>query len=132
VNKALYGLRCSGARWHDKFADCVRELDIFSCKSEPDIWMRTNHDQYEHVAVYVDDLAVAMKDPKAFIDILETNYKFKTKGSGPISFHLGMDFHRNKDGTLCVTSLKYIEKMMSNYEKVFGELPKQTCTSPLE
>jgi Reverse transcriptase (RNA-dependent DNA polymerase) len=132
VNKALYGLRSSGARWHDKSADCMRELDFFPCKSEPDVWMKKNHDQYEYVAVYADDLAVAMKDPKAFIAILEHKDKFKTKGSGPISFHSGMDFHRDRDGTRCVTSLKYIEKMMSNFEKGFGELPKQTCTSPLE
>jgi Reverse transcriptase (RNA-dependent DNA polymerase) len=31
----LYGLRSSGARWHDRFADCVRELGFFPCKSEP-------------------------------------------------------------------------------------------------
>jgi hypothetical protein len=37
MNKALYGLRSSGARWHDKFADCMRELDLFPSKSEPDI-----------------------------------------------------------------------------------------------
>jgi len=73
-----------------------------------------------------------MKDPEEFISLLENKYKFKTKGSGPISFHLGLDFHHDDDGTLCVTSVKYIEKIMSNYEKVFGELPKQSYTSPLE
>jgi Reverse transcriptase (RNA-dependent DNA polymerase) len=29
VNKGLYELRSSGARWHDKFADCMSELDFF-------------------------------------------------------------------------------------------------------
>ena len=43
-----------------------------------------------------------------------------------------MNFHRDDDGTLCITSLKYIEKMIGNYEKTFGELPKQNVTSPLE
>jgi hypothetical protein len=43
-----------------------------------------------------------------------------------------MNFDRDKDGTLCITSLKYVEKMIANYEKIFGELPRQTCTSPLE
>ena len=132
VNKALYGLRSSGARWHDKFADCMRELDFYPCKAEPDIWMRKNGDIYEYVAVYVDDLAIGMKDPKAFITILEQKYKFKTKGSGPISFHLGMNFSRDEDGTLCITSTKYIEKMMAGYEKTFGESPKQSYASPLE
>ena len=39
IRKALYGLRSSGARWHDKFADCMRELGFEPCKAEPDIWM---------------------------------------------------------------------------------------------
>ena len=42
INKALYGLRSSGARWHDKFADCIKELGFFPCKAEPDILMRKN------------------------------------------------------------------------------------------
>jgi hypothetical protein len=48
--------------------------------------MRKNHDKYEYVTVYVDDPAVAVKDPKAFIDILETKYKFKKKGLDPSAF----------------------------------------------
>ena len=39
--------------------------------------MRKSDKVYEHVAVYVDDLAIAMKDPKEFF-ILEGKYKFKT------------------------------------------------------
>jgi Reverse transcriptase (RNA-dependent DNA polymerase) len=29
ISKALYRLRSSGARWHDRFADCIRELGFF-------------------------------------------------------------------------------------------------------
>jgi hypothetical protein len=132
ISKALYGLRSSGARWHDRFADCIMELGFFPCKSEPDIWMRKLNNMYEYVAVYVDDLAIAMQNPREFVDILENKHKFKTKGTGPISFHLGMDFSRDEDNTLCLSSTKYIEKLMKNYERMFGELPKQNVTSPLE
>ena len=132
ISKALYGLRSSGARWHDRFADCISELGFFPCKSEPDIWMRKLGNIYEYVAVYVDDLAIAMKNPKEFVDILENKHKFKTKGTGPISFHLGMDFTRDEDNTLCLSPTKYIEKVMKNYERMFGEPPKQNVTSPLE
>jgi hypothetical protein len=52
--------------------NCMRELDFFACKAEPDIWMRRNGHIYEYMAVYVDDLAIAMKDPQDFITILET------------------------------------------------------------
>jgi hypothetical protein len=106
------------------------ELDFFSCISEPDIWMRKHVKLYEYVAVYIDDLAIAIKDPKAFISILEGKYKFKTKESGPLSFLLGMNFHQDNDGTF--TSLKYIEKMIGNYEKLFGEMPKQIIKSSLK
>jgi Reverse transcriptase (RNA-dependent DNA polymerase) len=40
ISRALYVLRSSGARWHDQFADCIREIGFFPCKAEPDIWMR--------------------------------------------------------------------------------------------
>ena len=132
IRKALYGLKTSGARWHDRFADCLRELGFFPCKAEPDIWIRQNGNLYEYVAVYVDDLALAMKDPKEFTDLLATKYKFKLKGTGPISFHLGMDFFRDEDGTLCMAPRKYIDKLLNVYQQMFGGPPKQTMQSPLE
>ena len=132
VRKALYGLRSSGARWHDKLSDCLRELGFFPCKAEPDVWMRRNGSRYEYVAVYVDDLAFAMLKPQEFADILMTKYKFKLKGTGPIKFHLGMDVYREENGTLCLAPRKYIERMVANYERLFGESPKQVVTSPLE
>jgi Reverse transcriptase (RNA-dependent DNA polymerase) len=53
INIALYGLQTSGARWHDRFADCIRELGFFRCKAEPDIWMRKKGSIYEYIAVHV-------------------------------------------------------------------------------
>jgi hypothetical protein len=64
IIKALYGLRSSGSRWHDRFAYCMSELGFFPWKTEPDIWMRKSENAYEYIAVYVDDLAIAMKKPK--------------------------------------------------------------------
>jgi hypothetical protein len=43
-----------------------------------------------------------------------------------------VNFHRDDDKTLCISAATYIEKMVSNYEKIFGESPKQSVTSPLE
>ena len=60
ISKALYGLRSSGMRWHDKFADDMRDMGFLPCKSEPDVWMRVNDGLWEYVAIYVDDLAFVM------------------------------------------------------------------------
>ena len=49
-----------------------------------------NGDHYEYIATYVNNLAIIMKDPQAFIDQLEAAlYNFKLKGSGTLNFHLG-------------------------------------------
>ena len=64
---------------------------------------------YKYIAVYVDDLAIAMAEPQAFMDVLEHKYNFKLKGTGPISFHLGCDFFCDEDGVLCMAPHKYIE-----------------------
>jgi Reverse transcriptase (RNA-dependent DNA polymerase) len=106
ISRALYGLRSSGARWHDQFADCIREIGVFPCKAEPDIWMRKRGSLYVYIALYVDDLAIAMKSPKELTDILEKQHKFKLKGTGPISLHLRMDFIRDEDNTLCISPTK--------------------------
>ena len=44
-------------------------------KAKPDIWMRHAQDHYEYLAVYVDDLAIASKDPKVIADALNDQYK---------------------------------------------------------
>jgi hypothetical protein len=52
--------------------------------------MRKKGNLYEYIAVYVDDLAIAIKNPKELTDILEKKRKFKLKGLPPRNgFHQG-------------------------------------------
>ena len=109
VEKALYGLRTSGVRWHERLANRLRGMGFFPCKAEPNIWMREKADHWEYIGTYVDDLAIASKDPQGIVDKLVKEYKFKLKGTGPISYHLGCDFVRDEDKVLCIQPRKYIE-----------------------
>jgi hypothetical protein len=94
--------------------------------------MRRDGIIWKYIAVYVDDLAFAMKDPQTFVNKLKEEHKFKLKGTGDIAYHLGCDFFREDDGTLCMAPRKYIEKMLGNYERMFGEKPQLNVYSPLE
>jgi hypothetical protein len=132
IFKALYGLRSSGLRWHERFADCLRDMGFTPSKAEPDIWMRPNGDAYEYIGVYVDDLAIIARNPGEIADILQSKYGFKLKGTGPITFHLGMDFFHDSDGVLCIAARKYVEKMVMTYQQHFGSKPSQKFSSPLE
>ena len=132
IDRALYGLRTSGQRWHDRLAACLRNEGFTPSRVEPDLWLRPNGDVYEYIGVYVDDLAFAMKDPQAFVDTLTSKYNFKVKGTGPIQFHLGADFEREADGTLVMSPTKYIARMVQTYERFYGCKPSTRALSPLE
>ena len=60
INKALYGLRTSGARFHDKLADTLSDMDFMPCRADPDLWLHGQLDHYEYVCVYVDDVMAMM------------------------------------------------------------------------
>jgi hypothetical protein len=131
INKAIYGLKSSGLRWSERFSDVLVDMGFFLLKAEMDIWMCEKDGAYEYIGVYVDDLFIISKNPKAITDALVNDYKFKLKGTGPVEFHLGCDFFRDEDGHLCFAPHKYIKKMLSNYERMFRVLPRDAAL-PLE
>ena len=74
-----------------------------------------------------------MKDPQSLIDqLMAAPHNFKLKGSGPLNFHLGCGFDRDKDGTLYMDPGKYIDRMMEAYEQHFGTKPDMKHRSPLQ
>ena len=94
--------------------------------------MREEADHWEYMGTYVDYLAIASEDPQAIVDKLVKEYKFKLKGTGPISYHLGCDFVRDEDKVLCIQPRKYIERMVETYVRMFGEKPKELYSLPLD
>jgi hypothetical protein len=86
--------------------------------------MRQVDNLYEYIAVYIDDLCISSKDPKAITDTLTEQYGFKLKGTGPIDsidYHLGMTFCQNDRNDLCISPQHYIEKMVESYKQMFNE-----------
>ena len=84
IDKALYGLRSSGARFHEKFATTLNAFGFQPSFADSDVWMRDAGDAYEYVCTYVDDLLVAMRNPQPFMDALQAEpHNYKLKGVGP-------------------------------------------------
>ncbi|HYC30222.1 MAG TPA: reverse transcriptase domain-containing protein, partial [Chitinophagaceae bacterium] len=48
INKALYSLRTSGARFHKKLSDTLRDMGFKPCKADPDLWLQEQADHYEY------------------------------------------------------------------------------------
>ena len=131
--KTLHGTRSGGARWHDRLSDILQELKFKPSKADPDVWMRPEPGGtcYEYIAVYVDDLAIAAKDPQAFCNELKKKYNLKLKGVGPLEYHLGCTYNKDPDGTLAADPRRYVNKILESYERMFKEKPRKS-RPPLE
>jgi len=132
IHKALYGLKTSGKRWHERLYDVLRDMGFTISKADNDVWMRDCGDHYEYIAVYVDDLCIASLDPAKLVQTLKDKYSFAIKGDGEISFHLGCDYFCDEDGTLVAMPKKYVEKMMDSYRQMFETEPCHSYKAPLE
>lgn len=134
IVKAQYGLRSSGARFHEKCADTLSGLGFKRSHADPDVWMRDAGDVYEYVCTWVDDWLCGLKDPDKFVKALQSNpYNFKLKGVGEPKYHLGGDFFRDNDGTLCYGANTYITRLHADFKVMFdGEEPPSKFKSPLE
>ena len=131
--KTLHETRSGGARWHDRLFDILQELKFKSSKADPDVWMRPEPGGtcYEYIAVYVDDLAIAAKDPQAFCNELKKGYNLKLKGVGSLEYHLGCTYKKDPDGTLAADPRRYVNKILESYERMFKEKPRKS-RPPLE
>ena len=134
IVKALYGLRTSGAQFHKKLAETMRELGYFPSKADPNIWMRETPGKWEYVCIYVDDLLIASDEPSYLTDALQ-KLGYKLKGVGEPEYHLGGDIKKVKDPEEVLTwgPTKYINRMMESYKTMFGtEVPKREVHAPLD
>lgn len=125
IYKALYGLVGSSGAFRRHLCGTLRKLGFVSSFADPDVWFRDAGDKYEYVATWVDDLLAAMKNPTEFFEV-----EYKLKGVGPPQYHLGGDFYRDPDGTLCLSARTYIQRLLENYRLLYGESPK-TYVTPL-
>lgn len=77
IDKGLYGLASSAARFHDNLAATLRKMNFLPSKADNDLWMRRKGDHYEYIATYVDDLLVFSKRPMDIIDTIRKTYELK-------------------------------------------------------
>jgi hypothetical protein len=73
--RALYGLKCSGARWRDHLASILIQAGFRSSKADPDVWMRKAHKPngfiyWEYVLCYVDDILAISHEPQGILDVI--------------------------------------------------------------
>ena len=108
-------------------------MNFTPSRSDQCIWLKKNINlnQYEYIAVYVDDLCIVAQDPKQIINILKSKYKLKVKGDGPLTYHLGADYYQDPEGTMVSQPKKYIEKLKEIYVRLFNTESSKGLEHPL-
>ena len=77
VDKGLYGLKTSSARFHECLSAKLRKMGFTPSKADFDLWMRPQGDHYEYVATYVDDILAFSNNPMSIIEEIRQDYVLK-------------------------------------------------------
>ena len=132
VDRALYGLKSSGARFHELTTVFFKKLGFLPSKADSDLLMRKHEDgHYEYIACYVDDVIIFSKDPMAIMKKLQD--KFTMKGVGEPRYYLGGDVKKldeqwaKQDITEAFSAETYIDNLLPKMAKMLGveQFPRQ-------
>ena len=80
VDKSLYGLKTSSARFHEHLSEKLKNMGYKPSKAYPDLWYKRMGDHYKYIARYVDDVIAFSKDPMTAIQELKRPYIMKGVG----------------------------------------------------
>jgi Reverse transcriptase (RNA-dependent DNA polymerase) len=67
IDRGLYGLRSSSARFHEHLSTKLRSMGYVPSKADADFWIKDCGTHYEYLATYVDDGLVFSHDPMSII-----------------------------------------------------------------
>jgi hypothetical protein len=135
IDKGLYGLRTSGARFHEHLAAKLRTLGFEPSKADDDLWIRAQDDHYEFIATYVDDLLVFSRDPSPIIEEIRDDYILK--GVGEPEYYLGADMEalnqewQKDSATSAIASNTYIKRVTERFELLEGGNPLPNASVPM-
>ena len=126
IDRGLYGLRSSSARFHEHLSLKLRSLGYRPTKADPDFWIIDCNTHYEYLATYVDDVLVYSKDPLKVIQALQCDYILK--GIGAPRYYLGGDIleldgtwqTNGRDVRTALSAETYIGNVISKYEQAFS------------
>jgi hypothetical protein len=133
IVRALYGLKSSGAAWHEHFANTLYDMDFKPSYADPDVWMRAavkpnGFKCYEYIFVYVDVLLILSHLTKAIVRVLKSIYCLKDDEVGAPKTYLGAQvkqMHLPQDKTVLQWGLspkQYIENALKNVEGKLSEI----------
>ena len=96
IDKSLYGLKTSTARWHETLVDIILKMKFELSKVDADLWMKDCGSLNEYLAVYVDDRIIVSNDPLSITIEFKQLGGYTLKGVGEPEYYLRGDITSTK------------------------------------
>ena len=135
VEKALYGLKSSGAAFRAFLAETFDRMGFTSSVADPDVWLRPaikpdGEQYYEYIICYVDDVLGVSVDAQTLMKDIQKDFKFKKDKIEPPSMYLGArlemkQLNGKRMWTMC--SKDYVKLTVNNIE---NQLQKRRMKLP--
>ena len=137
IDKSLYGLKTSSARFHEHLSAKLRLMGYKPTKAYEDLWYKKMGDHYEYIARYVDDIISFSMDRISVMEEFKKTYVMKAVGTpeyylGGNVIQLGEEWER-ENITTALSAETYIENVVDKLAKMVGvdEFPKSRYKTPM-
>src|SRR5215210_2548824 len=137
IDKSLYGLKTSSARFHEHLSEKLKLMGYKPSKAYPDLWYKRMDEHYEYIARYVDDVISFSKDPISIMEELKKTYVMKAIGTpeyylGGNVIQLGEEWEKENINT-ALSAETYIDNIVQKLATMVGveEFPKSRYKTPM-
>ena len=137
IDRSLYGLKTSAARFHEHLSVKLQDLGYNPSKADPDLWIKHCADgHYEYIARYVEDIISFSRNPMAIIEELKKHYTMK--GVGKPQYYLGGDVETmsedwEQEGIFTAISAQtYIKQVAPKLAETVGKTEFHKARVPMD
>jgi hypothetical protein len=84
--------------------------------ADPSLYYKREQDDLTLIGVYVDDIVVAgtKENVKSFYNLLKS--EFTVRDFGEVKYHLGIQFHRESDGSIFLYQQKFVVEVLERFK----------------
>ncbi|GAA5971198.1 hypothetical protein JCM11641_004182 [Rhodosporidiobolus odoratus] len=117
LNRALYGLKQSGAAWNTELDETLKKKGWIRSATDVCLYTKKVNGELVYLLIYVDDGLVACSNysiARALIDDLATTYKLKFLGHA--SHYLSLQIHRDPStGSISLSQKRYVRDILQRF-----------------
>ncbi|CAN1807703.1 Retrovirus-related Pol polyprotein from transposon TNT 1-94 [Linum perenne] len=128
LRRSLYGLKQAPRAWFEKFHHTILASGFRQSDNDPSLFIKSSSRGITILLIYVDDIILTGSDDQGITTVRHTlGEHFYMKELGPLSYFLGLEITRHKDGVF-LGQQKYISDLLEEARHA----DCKPCSTPIE